>query len=44
VRRRDGESDLDETGPAGPPGWIAVVVGVLATAYIALIAWMVSRG
>lgn len=42
VRRRERASDLDETGPPGPPGWIAVLVGVLAIGYIALIAWIVS--
>ena len=36
------ESDLDDTGPPAPPGWIAVLVAGLALAYILWIAWMVS--
>jgi len=41
VRRKARRSDLDETGPPRPPGWIAMLVGGLAIAYIALIAWIV---
>jgi len=44
LRHKEKASELDETGPSGPPGWIAVLVGVLAIAYIAMIAWMVSHG
>jgi hypothetical protein len=36
-------SELDDSGPPGPPSWITWLVGGLAIAYIALIAWMVSK-
>ena len=42
MRRKVGRSELDETGPPRPPGWIAMLVGGLAIGYIALIAWIVS--
>ena len=41
VRGKPRRSELDETGPPGPPGWITMLVGGLAIAYIALIAWIV---
>jgi uncharacterized membrane protein len=37
-------SDLDETGPPKPPGWIAMLVVAVALAYVLWIAWIVSRG
>jgi hypothetical protein len=44
VRRKARRNDLGETGPPRPPGWVAMMVGGVAIAYIALIAWIVSGG